>query len=69
MGAAVSGGIGIGIWKDFSKVDEMIEIASVSQPRGELRAVYDRLYEIFNEAYDALDGPSLFRRLAELDAV
>jgi len=67
MGAAVAGGVGAGIWTEFSKVDEMVEIASESRPRDEVHVVYDRLYEIFNEAYDALEGPSLFGRLARLD--
>lgn len=67
MGAAAAGGVGAGIWKDFSKVDEMVQIASEAKPRAELRALYDELSEIFEEAYAALDGASLFRRLAALD--
>ena len=67
MGAAAAGGVGVGIWKDFSKVDEMVQIASEAKPRAELRALYDELSGIFEEAYAALEGASLFRRLAAVD--
>ncbi|HZC75959.1 MAG TPA: xylulokinase [Gaiellaceae bacterium] len=67
MGAAAAGGVGVGIWKDFSKVDEMVQIANEAKPRAELRALYDELSSIFEEAYAALEGASLFRRLAAVD--
>jgi xylulokinase len=67
MGAAAAGGVGAGIWKDFSKVDEMVAIASEAKPRTELRALYDELSAIFDDAYAALDGSSVFRRLAAVD--
>jgi len=67
MGAAAAGGVGVGIWKDFSKVDEMVRIASEAAPRTELRGLYDELYETFDEAYAALEDSSVFRRLAALD--
>jgi xylulokinase len=69
MGAAAAGGVGAGIWKDFSKVDEMVQIASEAKPRGELRALYDELSGIFDDAYAALDGSSVFKRLAAVDTV
>jgi xylulokinase len=68
MGAAAAGGVGVGIWKDFSKVDEMVQIASEAEPRPELRALYDDLARIFDDAYAALEGSSVFRRLAAIDA-
>jgi xylulokinase len=68
MGAAAAGGVGVGLWKDFGKVDEMVGIASESSPRPELRALYDELSAVFDEAYAALDGASVFRRLAAVDA-
>ena len=69
MGAAAAGGVGAGIWRDFSKVDEMVEIASEAKPRAEVRALYDELSGIFDESYAALDGASIFRRLAAVDTV
>lgn len=67
MGAGVAGGVGLGIWKDFAKVDEMIQIASESRPHQELQALYDELYGIFNDTYTTLENASVFRRLAGLD--
>ncbi len=67
MGAAAAGGVGAGIWRDFSKVDEMVQIASEAKPRTELRALYDELSAVFDTAYAALDGSSVFTRLATVD--
>jgi xylulokinase len=68
MGAAIAGGIGAGIWGDFSKVDEMVEIVGEAHPRGELRGLYDELYGIFEESYASLESAAVFRRLAAVDA-
>ncbi len=67
MGAGIAGGVGLGIWKDFAKVDDMVQIASESRPHRELEALYDELYGIFDEAYATLESASIFRRLAALD--
>lgn len=67
MGAAVAGGIGLGIWKDFSQVDHMIEVLSETEPREECRQRYHELYEAFNETYDVLEKSSVFKRLARMD--
>jgi xylulokinase len=68
MGAGVAGGVGIGLWKDFSKVDEMVEVAGETRPRRELRALYDELADIFERAYAALEEASVFRGLARMDS-
>jgi xylulokinase len=68
MGAGVAGGIGVGIWKDFSKVDEMVEVATEARPRPEFRALYDKLSELFDSAYTALEDASVFRGLARVDS-
>jgi hypothetical protein len=61
-------GVGVGIWKDFSKVDEIVEIPSEARPRPELRELYDELYEIFERAYAALEDALVVRRLAGVDS-
>lgn len=66
MGAAVAGGIGVGVWKDFSQVDWMVRTESMTQPNEQYRALYATLYDIFNEAYNALDGAAIFDKLAAL---
>lgn len=67
MGAAVAGGVGAGIWKHFSQVDQMIRIASEARPRRELGPLYDELSAIFEATYAALEGASIFRRLEAVD--
>jgi xylulokinase len=67
MGAGVAGGVGVGIWKDFSQVDQMVQIASEARPHEEHRALYEELYEIFNESYSTLEHASVFRRLSAVD--
>jgi xylulokinase len=68
MGAAVAGGIGVGIWKDFSQVDEMVRVESEVRPDEQRHVLYTKLYGIFNEIYDALDDASIFDQLASLDS-
>lgn len=66
-GAAVAGGVGIGIWHDFSQAEQMVRVHSETQPDRQRLALYTELYEIFNEIYRCLDGASIFDRLAALD--
>jgi len=65
MGAAVAGGIGVGIWPDFSQVDRMVRVESATEPDEERRALYQTLYETFNRVYAALDDASVFDTLAD----
>jgi xylulokinase len=67
MGAAVVGGVGVALWKDFSQVDRMVEIVSESRPRHEPALLYDELYAIFEETYAALEDADIFRRLGAID--
>ncbi len=64
MGAAVAGGVGVGIWKDFSQVDAMVHVQSESRPDPKRHELYTELYGIFNDLYDILDRGSVFDRLA-----
>lgn len=68
MGAAVAGGVGVGVWRDFSQVDRMVEIASEALPRPQLAPLYDELYAIFEDTYATLENAAVFRRLEALDA-
>jgi xylulokinase len=67
MGAAVAGGVGVGLWKDFTQVEQMIQIAHETRPDPRRRALYDELYGIFNEIYGALDGAAIFARLSAIE--
>jgi xylulokinase len=66
MGAAVAGGVGVGIWKDFSQVDTMVAVQSESRPDPQRHEFYTEAYDIFNDLYDVLDRGSIFERLAAL---
>ncbi|WP_052890123.1 xylulokinase [Thermogemmatispora carboxidivorans] len=66
MGAAIAGGVGVGIWQDFSQVDHMVSVARETHPNQERYRFYSKQYEIFNAIYDALEDASIFDRLAAL---
>jgi xylulokinase len=67
MGAAVAGGIGVGLWSDFSQAERMITIERETPPRPENRRRYDELYQIFEQSYQALAGAEIFSRLAAVE--
>jgi xylulokinase len=54
LGAAIAGGVGVGLFQDFSIVKQRIEIVDRHVPNPEAQAVYDRLYPIFLTTYNAL---------------
>jgi xylulokinase len=54
MGAALAGGIGVGVYRDFSMSETMNEIAKTILPNAATQAVYNRLYPIFEATYQAL---------------
>lgn len=54
MGAALVGGVGVGLYPDFDMIETMNEIAETIQPDPQTSAVYEKLYPIFNQLYEAL---------------
>ncbi|MGC8878550.1 MAG: xylulokinase [Anaerolineae bacterium] len=64
LGAAIAAGVGVGIFRDFSIVNELIEIVDRHTPSPDAQATYERLYPIFLAAYDAL--VPVFDQLHEL---
>jgi len=54
LGAAIAGGVGVGLFRDFSVAERCIEIVDRHTPDPAAQAVYDRLYPVFLEAYRAL---------------
>lgn len=63
MGAAVTGGVGVGLFKDFGVIDQMIEVVGFHEPNPENRAVYERGARLFEKAYSSLEG--LHKSMAE----
>lgn len=54
MGAAVCGGVGIGLYPDFSVMERMNPDEETILPNPKNKAAYDRAFGLFNEAYEAL---------------
>ncbi len=54
LGAAIAGGIGVGIFEDFSIAEQLVKIIEVQVPNPAVRDRYDELYRIFVEAYEVL---------------
>lgn len=65
FGAAIAGGVGVGLFKDFS-IAEVVNVEKCS-PSSIGEDVYRRPYEIFNLAYEALKP--IFDALASADRV
>jgi len=54
LGAAISAGVGIGIFKDFMVAEDLVKITDIVYPRAENHKRYNNIYPIFKEAYQAL---------------
>jgi xylulokinase len=54
LGAAVAGGVGVGVYKDFSMVEHMNPIVSSVEPNPAAKETYNKRLKVFNSAYDAL---------------
>lgn len=64
MGAAIAGGVGVGLFPDFSVVERLTPIATTAEVDPEAKAAYDRLYMVFEAAYHAL--APIYDQFAEL---
>jgi len=51
MGVAAIAFVGLNIWKDFAKIDGILEKVRVFQPNRDNKAIYDKLYEQFRALY------------------
>ena len=63
MGAAVTGGVGAGIFKDFTAIDQFIKIDSVHTPDPEAVKKYAPVKELFDECYFALED--VFKKMSK----
>ncbi len=54
MGAAVIGGVAVGLFKDFDVIDRFIKVDHVSQPNPVNRDRYARLSAVLEKSYRAL---------------
>ncbi len=65
FGAALAGGIGVGIYKDWSLAESLTPIIDEIQPDPNLAARYEKLYRIFIRAYEAF--VPIYAGIASLD--
>ena len=62
MGAAICGGVALGIFDDFRIAETLVVPRHRVQPDHRTADIYDELHRIFLDAYHALEP--MFRRLA-----
>lgn len=55
MGAAVTGGVGVGLYKDFTAIDSFLKISSTCEPDPENAARYGPVKELFDRCYELLE--------------
>lgn len=55
MGAAVTGGVGVGLYKDFSITQQMVTIARTHTPDVRATETYKQLLPLFDQAYRAME--------------
>ena len=63
MGAAVCGGVGIGLYKDYSVMETMNPVENSVVPNKDLAETYARSFDVFNETYEALKP--IYARMAQ----
>ncbi len=54
MGAALAGGIGVGLYPGFSMIESMNRVVEVIDPEPQAQAVYQQIFPIFEASYQAL---------------
>ena len=62
MGAAICGGVGVGLFPDFRVADMFNQVQKTILPDASLAKEYEKMYQVFNMAYQQL--APVFRRLA-----
>ena len=65
LGAAITGGVGVGIFKSFDVAEEIVEMVEIQEPNKSLKGKYGRLYQVFKRSYEAL--LPIYTELACLD--
>ena len=55
MGAALVGGVGVGLYPDFNMIQQMNAVASTVVPDLAAQATYERMLPIFEDLYTALE--------------
>jgi len=64
LGAAIAGGVGIGLYSSYSVAGKLVRVEPGEEPRPEVTAQYEELYQIFKETYASL--VDVYDRIAAL---
>lgn len=64
LGAAIAGGVGVGLFADYGVVRQLVPATLAETPNPATRARYEALYELFKQSYAALEP--IYRQLANL---
>ena len=64
LGAAIAGGVGVGLYPDYSVTNNLIPVTQAEQPNPATHARYAALYELFKQSYTALEP--IYQQLAAL---
>jgi xylulokinase len=67
LGALVAGGVGVGIFPDFTVIDRLISIREAERPQLVNQQKYAELLELFKQSYQVLNP--IFTELARITAV
>jgi len=65
LGAAITGGVGVGIFKSFDAAEEIVKMVEIQEPNKSLKGKYGRVYQVFKQSYEAL--LPIYTELACLD--
>ena len=65
FGAAITGGVGVGIFNDFNIVNNLLEVNNTFYPRPEKLERYEKLYSIFLEVNQTAND--LFKKIAAIN--
>jgi len=67
LGALVAGGVGVGLFPDFTVIDRLIAIREAEHPQQVNQERYTALLDLFKRSYEALNP--IFTELAQITAV
>lgn len=65
MGAALAGGVAVGLYPGFGMAERMNQVAETFQPDAHRQAIYDSIYPLFEEAYWGLEP--VFEKISGLN--
>jgi xylulokinase len=67
VGASICAGVGVGMFSDAHQgAKAMVRVVERFEPNPDYRAMYDEMFEIYKEAYVALDHGCVFDRISAL---